>query len=117
MRPRPRLVRSLDTDLLSSRDAHIQAMRKSILELDKSVTNAVEIRQMQQAEFVTPIASVRDMKESLQEMKSGSHIRSKQRASRLMIPARRPFGFSRECDVVYIAGDVDETSGALSCRT
>ena len=34
-------------DLLSSRDAHIQAMRRSIPELDESATNAVEIRQMQ----------------------------------------------------------------------
>ena len=42
-------------DLLSSRDAHIQAMRKSIPELDESVTNAIEIRQMQQAEFVTAV--------------------------------------------------------------
>ena len=42
-------------DLLSSRDAHNQAMRKSIPELDESVTNAIEIRQMQQAEFVTAV--------------------------------------------------------------
>ena len=42
-------------DLLSSRDAHIQAMRKSIPELDESVTNAIETRQMQQAEFVTAV--------------------------------------------------------------
>ena len=42
-------------DLLSSRDAYIQAMRKSIPELDESVTNAIEIRQMQQAEFVTAV--------------------------------------------------------------
>ena len=59
-----------------------------------------------------------------------------------MILARRPFSFTRECDtsvsrevrddailrevevlvedvceVVYIAGDADETSDALSCRT
>ena len=38
-------------DLLSSKDVHIQAMRKSIPELDESVTNEIEIRQMQQAEF------------------------------------------------------------------
>ena len=44
MRPRHRLVRSLDTkDLLS------------ISELDDTVTNANEIRQMQQAEFVTAV--------------------------------------------------------------
>ena len=44
MRPRRRLVRSLDTkDLLSSS------------ELDETVTNAIEIRQMQQAEFVTAV--------------------------------------------------------------
>ena len=42
-------------DLLSSRDAHIQAMRKSIPELDENLTNAIEIRQMQQAEFVTAV--------------------------------------------------------------
>ena len=42
-------------DLLSSRDVHIQAMRKSILELDESVTNAIEIRQMQKAEFMTAV--------------------------------------------------------------
>ena len=42
-------------DLLSSRDAHIQAMRKSIPELDESVTNVIEIRQMQQAEFVAAV--------------------------------------------------------------
>ena len=42
-------------DLLSSRDVHIQAMRKSIPELDESVMNAIEIRQMQQAEFVTAV--------------------------------------------------------------
>ena len=78
-------------------------------------------------------------------MKSGRHIRAKPRASRLMILARRPFSFtckcetsvSREvrddailremevpvegskdvCEVVCIAGDADETSEALSCRT
>ena len=42
-------------DLLSSRDAHIQAMRKSIPELDESVTNTIETRQMQQAEFVAAV--------------------------------------------------------------
>ena len=42
-------------DLLSSRDAYIQAMRKSILELDESVTNAIETRQMQQAESVAAV--------------------------------------------------------------
>ena len=42
-------------DLFSSRDAYIQAMRKSILELDESVTNAIETRQMQQAEFVAAV--------------------------------------------------------------
>ena len=74
-------------------------------------------------------------------MKSGRHIRAKPRASRLMILARRPFGFTRECEttvsrevrddatlrevevpvegskdvceVVYIAGDADETSEAV----
>ena len=70
-------------------------------------------------------------------MKSGRHIRAKPRASRIMIPARRSFGVTREvrddailrevevlvedskevCEVVYIAGDADETSEALSCRT
>ena len=45
-------------DLLSSRDAHIQAMRKSIPELDESVTNAIVIRQMQQSEFVTALPLV-----------------------------------------------------------
>ena len=42
-------------DLLSSRDDHIQAMRKSIPELDESVTNAIEIRQVQQAGFVAAV--------------------------------------------------------------
>ena len=42
-------------NLLSSRDAYIQVMRRSIPELDESVTNAVEIRQMQQAEFVAAV--------------------------------------------------------------
>ena len=42
-------------DLLLSRDVYIQAMRKSIPELDKSVTNAIEIRQMQQAQFLTAV--------------------------------------------------------------
>ena len=72
-------------------------------------------------------------------MKSGRHIRAKPRASRLMILARRPFtrecekSVSREvrddailrevevlverskdvCEVVYIAGDADETSEAV----
>ena len=50
-------------------------------------------------------------------MKSGRHVRAKPSASRPMILAKRPFGFSRECEVVYIAGDVDETSEALSRRT
>ena len=45
MRPRHRLVRSL----------YFQAMRKSILELDESVTNAIEIGQMQQTEFVAAV--------------------------------------------------------------
>ena len=87
-------------DLLSSRDVHIQAMRKSIPELDESVMNAIEIRQMQQAEFVTAVyrKCSRDIKESLQEMKSGRHIRAMPRASRLVILARRPFGFTRECE-------------------
>ena len=71
-------------------------------------------------------------------MKSGRHIRAKPRASRLMNPTRRPFSSTRECEasvsrevrgdtilrevevpiegskdvceVVYIAGDADETS-------
>ena len=88
-----------------------------------------------QSSWQTSIASVRDIKESLQEMKSGRHIQAKPRASRLMILARRPFGFTRECEtsvsrevrddvilrevevlfeginnvceVVYIAGDAD----------
>ena len=42
-------------DLLSSRDAHFQAMRKSIPELDESLTNTIETGQMQQAEFVTAV--------------------------------------------------------------
>ena len=78
-------------------------------------------------------------------MKSGRHIRAKPRASRLMILSRRLFSFTRECEasvsrevrddavlrevevlvegskdvceVVYIAGDADETSEILSCRT
>ena len=77
-------------DLLSSRDVHIQAMRKSIPELDESVMNAIEIGQMQQAEFVTAVyrKCSRDIKESLQEMKSGRHIRAMPRASRLVILAR-----------------------------
>ena len=54
--------------------------------LDESATNAVE---MQQAEFVTAVyRKCRDIKESLQEMKSGRHIRAKPRANRPMIPAR-----------------------------
>ena len=40
-------------DQLSSKDAHIEAMRKSILELDESVTKVTEIRQKQHAEFMT----------------------------------------------------------------
>ena len=84
-------------------------MWKSIPELDESVTNAIEIRPF--------IASVRDIKDSLQEMKSGRHVSAKPSASRVMIQARRPFSFTRECEVVYIAGDADETSEALSCRT
>ena len=64
-------------DLLSSRDAYIQVMRKSILELYESVTNAIEIRQMQQAEFVAAVYP-------------------KPPASRPMIPARRPSSFTRE---------------------
>ena len=117
---------------MSSRDAYIQAM-------GESVTNAIETRQMQQAEFVA------DIKKLLQEMKSGRHVRAKLRASRLMDPARRPFSFTGECEtsvsrevrddailrevevpvggskdvceVVHIAGDADETSQALSWRT
>ena len=42
-------------NLWSSRDAYIQVMRRSILELDESVTNAVEIRQMQQTEFACEV--------------------------------------------------------------
>ena len=34
-------------DLLSSRDAYIQAMRKSIPELDESVTNAIVLKVVQ----------------------------------------------------------------------
>ena len=87
-------------------------------ELDETVTNAIEIRQMQQAENVTAFycKCSRDIKEPLHEMKSGRHIRAKPCASRLMIPARGPFSFIRVCEVVYIAGDVDETSEARSCR-
>ena len=44
-------------NLLSSRDAHIQATRTSIPEFDKSVTSVIEIRQMQQAEFVAAVLS------------------------------------------------------------
>ena len=119
MRPRHRLVRSLDTRICCPAETRtFRPCGKSIPELDESVTNAIEIRQMQQAEFVTAaIASVRDIKESLQEMKSGRHIRSKPCTSRPMIPARRPSSFIRVCEVVYIAGDVDEKSEALSCRT
>ena len=78
-------------------------------------------------------------------MKSGRHVRAKPRARKLMDTARRPFGLIRECEtsssrevkynavlrevevpfkgskdvceVVHIAGDADETSEALSCRT
>ena len=58
MRPRPRLVRSLDAiedrkDQLSSKDGHIEAVRKSIPELDGSVKKATEIRQKQHAEYMT----------------------------------------------------------------
>ena len=67
-------------------------MRKPIPELDESVTNAIEIRQMQQAEFVAAVCR-RDIKESLQEMKSGRHVRAKPRARRLVVPARRPLSF------------------------
>ena len=115
-------------------------------ELDESVTNAIEIRQMQQAEFVTAVyRKCSRHKESSLETKSRRHIRAKPRASRLMILEGRPFGFTRECEtsfsrevgddailreveilvegskdvceVVYIAGDADKTSEALSCRT
>ena len=94
-------------DLLSSRDAHIQAMRKSIPELDESVTNAIEIRQIQQAEFVTAVYR------KCSRHQSGRHIRAKPRATRPMIQGRRAFSFvcARWCT------DVDETSEALSCRT
>ena len=74
-------------------------------------------------------------------MKSERHVRAKPRASRLMILARRPFGFTRGCEtsasrevrddailrevevpfegrkdvceVVHIAGDAEETSDAV----
>ena len=42
-------------DLLSCRDAHIQAMRRSIPELDESVTNAVGVGLVQQAEFAAAV--------------------------------------------------------------
>ena len=45
-------------------------------------------------------------------MKSERHVRAKPHASRPMIPARRPFSFTHVCEVVYIAGDADETSEA-----
>ena len=79
-------------------------------EVDESVTN-------RQSSWQPSIASVQDIKESFQEMKSGCHVRTKQRARRPMIQSRRPFSFTRVCEMVYIAGDVDETSEALSCRT
>ena len=75
-------------------------------------------------------------------MKSGRHVRAKPRVRKLMDPARRLFSFPRECEtsashevrddailrevevlsegsknvceVVYIAGDADETSEAVS---
>ena len=80
-------------DLFSSRDAHIQAMRKSILKLDEQTD-----RCSRQSSWQPSVASVGDIKESLQEMKSGRHVRAKPRASRLMVPARRLFGFTRECE-------------------
>ena len=40
-------------DQLSSKDAHIEAVRKSIPELDESVTEVTEARQQQHAEFMT----------------------------------------------------------------
>ena len=74
-------------------------------------------------------------------MKSGRHVRAKPSANRVMIPARRPFGFTRGCEtsairevrddavlcevevpfegskdvceVVHIAGDAEETSEAV----
>ena len=39
-------------DQLSSKDAHIEAVRESILELDESVTKLTEIIQKQHAEFM-----------------------------------------------------------------
>ena len=39
-------------DQLSSKGAHIDAVRKAIPELDESVTNVTEIRQKQDAEFM-----------------------------------------------------------------
>ena len=40
-------------DQLSSKDAHIETVRKSIHELDESVTNVTEGRLKQHAEFMT----------------------------------------------------------------
>ena len=91
-------------DLLASRDAHIQVMRKSIPELDGSVTNATEILQMQQAEFVAAVCRRCSRHQGVppgenrprragRRWKSGRHVRAKPRARRLMVLARRPFSF------------------------
>ena len=91
-----------DKDLLSSS------------ELDEIVTNAIEIGQMQQAEFVTAVYRKCSRHQGVPpRTEVGRHIRAKPRASRLMIPARRPFSFTRVCEVVYIAGD----GRKLCCRT
>ena len=110
MRPRHRLVRSLDTkDLLSSRDAHIQALRKSIPELDESVTNTIKTRQMQQAEFVAAVYCKCSRHQGVPPGDEvGRHVRAKPSASRLMVSARRPCSFIRVCEVVCIAGDVQD---------
>ena len=117
-------------------------MRKSIPELDESVMNAIQIRQIQQAEFVTAVCRKCSRHQEVPPGDEvGRHIRAKSRASRLMVLARRPFGITRGCEtivsremrddailrevevplegskdvceVVHIAGDADETSEAV----
>ena len=70
-------------------------------ELDESVTNAIEIRQMQQAEFVAAVNRNCSRHQGVPPGDgSRSHVPCEASASRLMIPVRRPFSFTRVREVV-----------------
>ena len=130
-------------DLLSSRDGAHSGHAEIDLELDESVTNAIEIRQMQQAELV---AAVSRKCSRHQGVPPGDEVGASRPCEATCeqadgLPARQPFGFTRECgtsvsrevrddailrvvevpfegstdvcEVVYIAGDADETSEAV----